>query len=151
MTRYYMNKVKNEQDEDQKRLIIHLSSVAGDYIKLNNIYFPTKRFNKILRRALFIDKDVKQLIIKPGYVSTPMTTNKPVGRTVSSAEEESIAILRAIGYLKETYAHPKHIILFGVLYNMIPTPITDAIISGKFKSSKKTEWLREPKDFNLNN
>ena len=79
------------------------------------LYGSSKKFNKIFARRIYYPKDLYHLIIKPGWVSTPMTGHKQISWSTSSVEEESKTIVRAIGLMRETYGHSKHLICMMVL------------------------------------
>jgi hypothetical protein len=47
---------------------------------------------------------VEHMIVKPGWVSTGLTKRRKVDMTTASVEEEASAIVKSIGFSKETYA-----------------------------------------------
>lgn len=74
------------------------------------IYSSTKVFNDYLSRALsyeYADK-IDCLSLKPGFVSTNMTNNKPVNNQTCSAEEFAKEGLRYLGNVHHTPGHWKH-------------------------------------------
>ena len=62
------------------------------------------------------------MIVKPGWVSTPLTDHRKVGPFCSSLDEEVRAIFKSIGFTRETYAQIKHLGLIMGL-NMIPAGV----------------------------
>ena len=124
MTKYYLTQVKNDDREIEfKKLTIHISSLAGDRLRMRSIYPATKCFNKIFARSFFNDSDVKHLIIKPAHVSTAMNRYIKINWYTCNAADEADAITRSVGYIRETYGHPKHVFYYGFLMGFFPKPL----------------------------
>lgn len=64
---------------------------------------------------------MERLIIKPGWVSTPLTFNRKVDAFTATADQEASAILKSIGFTRETYGQFKHLATMLAL-GSIPDP-----------------------------
>jgi hypothetical protein len=82
------------------------SSKLANKVFANNIYYP---------RSL----NLNYMIIKPGWVSTNLTKNRKVNALTASQSEEAEAIVKSIGFTRETYAQVKHLMLIMAL-NIVP-------------------------------
>ena len=116
MTKKFIEKVKQER-QNKTSLIINLSSIVGDnYNPFGTAYYQgTKRFNRIFAKCIYYPTGVYSLVIKPGWVSTPLTGNRKVSWNTTSVQEETDSIIAAIGFTNETHAHPKHLLVNSLL------------------------------------
>lgn len=92
--------------------IISLVDFSGIYI-----YSASKKFNQRLTQNLRIKlkEKVDFLVVKPGFVSTNMTTNRNIDMITCSPEDVAESSLLKLGNLKETYGHSSHVVQGSLL------------------------------------
>jgi len=130
MTKKFLEHLKAHPNPTHRPLIIHIASCVSDIRNpfTSAFYQATKTSNKIFAHTTYYpqSQNVDYLIIKPGWVATNMT-KKDVNSITTSVAEESSAILKSIGYTRDTYAHPKHLgMMFGI--NILPSPVYAAFV-----------------------
>ena len=106
MTKHFITEVKKHRQNKQS-YIIYLSSVVGDIRNpfTTAFYQASKVQNKIFGRLVYYPSNsLDYIIIKPGWVSTPLTQNRKVDAFTSSIDQEMTAIMGSIGWTRETYA-----------------------------------------------
>ena len=125
MTKHFLQEAKTYRSKDQS-FIIYLSSVVADIRNpnRNGFYQATKLQNKVFANYLYYPSSfrVDRLVLKPGWVSTPLTHNRKVDAFTASLEQESSAIMKCIGFTRETYGQYKHLGMMLIL-GSVPEPV----------------------------
>lgn len=106
----------------------------------NALYSSTKLHNKVFASQVYYppSANINSLIIKPGWVSTPMTMNKKVSIVTAGLQEEVDSIIKSVGFTSETNGSIKHLFL-NFLLGLIPTPIFLYIVSRKITEKSKID------------
>lgn len=110
MAKIFLERVSKRKS---KSAIIELSSVANIApLAKKEIYSATKRFNRFF--AMSMNPKVKSLvdylILKPGFVSTPLTENRKIDAFTCDVDGCVNSTLKVLGQRQQTYGHWKHII-----------------------------------------
>ena len=131
-----------------KSAVIDMSSISCMfYVPGREIYPATKSYNRSFNNAISIKAEsdnIDFLAVKPGYVSTPLTANRPIDWMTCNTEECVNGSLKALGHKLETFGATKHVLL-GPAFEFILTivPLEFALkhkkrIFGLFKSKTLT-------------
>lgn len=98
--------------------IIDVSSVASTIsLPGKEIYSATKYYNKSINNSFEMMSALKKhkidyLTLKPGFVTTPLTGNRPEDAITCNTTECVNGALKALGHKRETFGATKHV-LFG--------------------------------------
>lgn len=89
MTKHFIAEAKKYREKEQS-YIIYLSSMVADVRNplTTAFYQSSKLQNKIFARDVYYPRSLKidYMILKPGWVSTPLTKNKKVGLFTASVD-----------------------------------------------------------------
>lgn len=104
-----------------KSAIVDLSSVAS-LISFpgKEIYSATKYFNKSLSNSFSMittPGKIDFIALKPGFVTTPLTHNRPEDFITCNTAECVNGTLKALGHKRETFGSTKHV-LFGAFLEL---------------------------------
>jgi short-subunit dehydrogenase len=139
MAKIFLERVKERKF---RSAIVELSSVANIApLAKKDIYSATKRFNRHF--AMSIQPKVKSLvdylILKPGFVSTPLTDNREIDALTCDVDGCVNSTLKVLGQRAQTFGHWKHIIkghLLGALSWIFPMEKMGAVQGFMFKMMK---------------
>ncbi len=118
----------NRMEKQGHGTIAVISSVAGDRGRQSNYLYGAAKasvtaFCEGLRMRLF-KKGVHVIVIKPGFVDTPMTQGLPLpGLLVSSAHKVAKCIYRGINRGSNTIYTPRYWSIIMLIIRSIPTVI----------------------------
>lgn len=111
---------------NHRSAVIDLSSVASNiFFPGKEIYSATKYYNRSFNAAIAIKADTDKidfLTVKPGFVTTPLTSNRPTDWITCNTAECVNGALKALGHKQETYGATKHI-LFGPFIEFLITVV----------------------------
>ena len=114
-----------------KSAVIDVSSVASNIsFPGKEIYSATKYYNRSFTSAICTKADTDKidfLSLKPGFVTTPLTFNRPNDWITCNTAECVNGALRALGHKQETYGSNKHV-LFGTFIEFIFTVIPNELL-----------------------
>mmetsp|Transcript_15431 Transcript_15431/g.15019 ORF Transcript_15431/g.15019 Transcript_15431/m.15019 type:complete len:122 (-) Transcript_15431:101-466(-) len=116
---------RGKREFHQKATVIHVSSIAGEFTEFpkNGDKACSKWFNKNFALVNAQMQLVDDLIIQPGYVQTPLTSEKKLDWNTITTKEEAESIVRAVvGHQRRTYGSYRHTIFRATFY-LLPTPL----------------------------
>jgi len=107
ITRLFLNKLRTRP---HRSAIISMSSLGSQFPRpFFQIYSATKRFNDFLSRGLAEEyPNIDVLSLKPGLISTNMTSNKAIDIQTVTPEIVTSIGLRYLGHTETTFGHWKH-------------------------------------------
>lgn len=123
MAKIFLERVKQRKF---RSAIIELSSVANIApLAKKEIYSATKRFNRHFAMSVApkVKSLVDYLILKPGFVSTPLTENREIDAFTCDVNGCVNSTLKVLGQRDQTFGHWKHIIkghVFGAIAWIFP-------------------------------
>ena len=105
--------------------VINLSSVLCQWpYPFEPVYSSTKAFIDFFTRVLYLEHpQIDVLSLRPGYVSTPLTTNLPTGGMVITPNMCATAALAALGKCSYSNGHLIHRIFGFVFTSYIPLSV----------------------------
>ena len=136
MAKIFLERVKQRKF---RSAIIELSSVANIApLAKKEIYSATKRFNRHFAMAIApkVKSLVDYLILKPGFVSTPLTDNRKIDAFTCDVDGCVNGTLKVLGQRPQTFGHWKHIIkghFFGAVAWIFPMEKMGAVQRSIFK------------------
>lgn len=141
MTRFFREK---NQERKQRCAIVDLSStVSLAPLRNRELYSATKVFNERFSMVKWYHhRDrIDHLIVKPGFVQTPLTDNRPIDLLTCTVDECVNGSLKALGHRLITFGATKHI-LFGsfvqALFFLFPYSFLERQILSRLRKKKSS-------------